>query len=187
MNETISLINSINNVKDMMNNTFQLLKDLDTSLSKHEFQPIYGNALATETSKSIYPSTRYSTFFPQYIARPYALHTDLEANKVRKILFSNVQFFHVDYEEIPPTLINSVIILPEEVSNIRSVIESWWLKEIVYETVKWGNVLKNGEMNECKEAGYKTFFWCRELVDLNSVKDIQTEVERLVDIFNKEN
>lgn len=165
-----------------------MLRDLDAALSKHGFQPLNGNALGTESSKNINQSmVQYSTFFPQYIARQYALENEITANKVNKILFTNIQFYHGDYEEIPPTLSNSVIVFPNSIENVKTYIENWWLKYTVYEDVKWKweKVKRNGELNEdVDEEGIKSIFWCRELLDIHGQRELSQEVEQLVRVFS---
>ncbi|MGG3805345.1 hypothetical protein [Metabacillus fastidiosus] len=185
MDNNHSIINSINNVRHLINNSILMLKDLDTALSKHGFQPLNGNAIGTETSKNINQSmVQYSTFFPQYMARPYALLEDINANKVNRIIFTNIQFFHGDYEEMRPTLINSVMILPEPVENIKSYIQNWWLKYTVFEDNSWEEILKNGELNEdIDEDEIRTIFWCRDLLSINGQKELLEEKEKLIQVF----
>lgn len=188
MDELKHVIQSIHNVRQLINNSILILKDFDTLLDQHGFQPIYGNAIGTESSKSINQSiSDYATFFPQYMARQYALRNDMEENTVEKILFINIQFFHGNYNEIPPTLTTSVIVLPEKTKNVKADIENWWLKKVVYEDVTWKNVKKNGEKNDfVEDEGYKTSFWCTELLSINSHKEISDEVGRLVEFFSLE-
>jgi hypothetical protein len=181
-----SIIHSINNVRHLINNSILMLRDLDAALSKKGFQPINGNALGTETSKNINQSiSQYSTFLPQYIARQYALEQEINDKKVNKILFINIQFFHGDYEEIPPTLVNSVMVFPEPIENIKAYIGNWWLKCMVYEDLGWEEVLKHGELNEdIDDEGIKSIYWCKNLMEINGQKELLEEAEKLVLIFD---
>lgn len=185
MDENTNLTHSINNVRNLINNSILILRDLDTLLSKHGFQPLNGNVLGSESSKSIYQSmSDYRTFLPQYIARQYALEKDVEDNEVKKILFTNIQLFHGDYEEIQPVFINSVIILPNKAQNVKNDIQNWWLKNTVYEDVEWENVKKHSELNEhVDEEGYKTIFWCNDLHSINGQKELSDEVKKYVQRF----
>ncbi|OLS37731.1 hypothetical protein [Bacillus sp. MRMR6] len=186
MNNNNSIINSINNVRHLINNSILLLRDLDAALSKGGFQPLNGNALGTETSKNINQSmSQYSTFFPQYIARQYVLTEEIITKKVNRILFTNIQFFHGDYEEIPPTFINSVMIFPEPIENVKTYIENWWLKYTVFEDKGWEGILKNGVLNEdIDEEGIRTTFWCRDLLSINGQKELLEEAEKLILMFS---
>lgn len=186
MNNNISIINSINNVRHLINNSILMLRDLDAALSKHGFQPINGNALGAETSKNINQSMcQYSTFIPQYIARQYALAEEINAKKVSRILFTNIQFFHGDYEEIPPTLISSVMIFPAPIENVKTYIENWWLKYTVFEDKGWEEILKNGELNEdIDEEGIRTTFWCRDLLSINGQNELLEEAQKLILMFS---
>ena len=189
MDYSANIIHSINNVRNLINNSILILKDLDTLLSKHGFQPLNGNALGAESSKSIYQSmSDYRTFLPQYIARQYALENDIEEKKVKKILFTNIQLFHGGYDEIPPVFINSVTILPNNAQNLKNDIQNWWLKNTVYEDVRWENVKKHGELNEhFDDEGYKTIYWCNDLLSINGQKELSVEVEKFVQVFNSVN
>ncbi|PLR73512.1 hypothetical protein [Bacillus sp. UMB0728] len=185
MEKNNSIINSIINVRHLINNSILMLRDFDAALSKHGFQPLNGNALGTETSKNINQSmSQYSTFFPQYIARQYGLAEEVNAKNVSKILFINIQFFHGDYEVIPPTLINSVMIFPEPIEAVKTYIDNWWLKYTVFEDKGWDKVLKSGELNkDIDEEGIKTLYWCRDLLSINGQKDLLEEAERLINVF----
>ena len=186
--QTTNIIYSINNVRHLINNSILILRDFDTVLSKHGFQPIFGNAIGTESSKSITQSmSGYRTFFPQFMARQYALESDMDENKVKKILFINIQFFHGDYTEIPPMLTCSVTVLPDIPTNYKNDVQNWWLKNTMYEAMEYENVRKNGEINEhYDEEGYKTVFWCKDLLTVNGQNDINEMVERLVQTYNSE-
>lgn len=186
MDQQANMIHSINNVRNLINNSILILRDLDTLLSKHRFQPINGNALGSESSKSLSQSMSwYRTFLPQYMARQYALESEIEEKTVRKILFTNIQLFHGHYEEIPPVLINSIITLPKNAKNLKNDIQNWWLKNTVYEDIKWENVKKHGEINEhVDEEGYKTTFWCNDLLSFNGQKQLSDEVEKYIKIYN---
>ncbi len=181
-----SIINSVNNVRHLINNSILMLRDLDAALSKHGFQPLNGNALGTETSKNINQTmSQYATFFPQYIARQYGLAEEVNAKNVRKVLFINIQFFHGDYEEITPTLINSVMIFPEPIMDVKTYIGNWWLKYTVFEEKGWEKVLKEGELNkDIDEEGIKTIYWCRDLLSINGQRDILKEAEKLIEYFS---
>ncbi|MFE8700751.1 hypothetical protein ACFYKX_09005 [Cytobacillus sp. FJAT-54145] len=187
MDQHTNIIHSVNNVRNLINNSILILRDLDTLLSKHRFQPLNGNALGSESSKSIDQSMSwYRTFLPQYMARQYALESEIEERKVRKILFTNIQLFHGHYDEIPPVLINSVITLPHTAKNLKNDIQNWWLKNTVYEDVKWENVKKYGEINEhIEEEGYTTTFWCHDLLSFSGQKDLSVEVEKYLEVYNK--
>ncbi|MED4402091.1 hypothetical protein [Metabacillus fastidiosus] len=187
MDNNNSIINSINNVRHLINNSILMLRDLDTALSTHGFQPLNGNAIGMERSTSINQSMfQYSTFFPQYMARQYALSEEINANKVNRILFTNIQFFHGDYEEIRPTLINSVMIFPQPIADVKDYIKNWWLKYTVYEDKGWGEILKNGELNEdIDEEEIRTIFWCRDLLSINGQKELLEEKEKLIQFFFK--
>ncbi|MEW9052070.1 MAG: hypothetical protein AB2392_13005 [Neobacillus sp.] len=187
METNTSIIHSINNVRHLINNAIFMLRDQDAALSRHGFVPLYGNALGTESSKSINQSiNQYATFFPQYIARPYALESELNQNQVNKIIFTNIQFFHVDYEELTPTLVNSVMIFPESNKNVKGYVQNWWLKYTAFEEVAFDEINKNGEFNESVDKdGVKTIFWCRDLMEINGQKELQEEVERLVGVFGE--
>ncbi|WP_077212384.1 hypothetical protein [Bacillus dakarensis] len=189
MDDNSNLIQSINNVRNLIHNSILILRDLDTLLSKYSFQPLNGNALGSESSKSLYQSmTGYRTFLPQYMARQYALENDIEERKVKKILFTNIQLFHGYYDEIPPVLINSIISLPNHPKNLKNDIQNWWLKNTVYEDVKWENVKKHGELNEhVDDEGYKTIFWCNDLLSFQGQKELSNEVEKSVQIYNRTN
>lgn len=182
MNHNEILTNSIENVMQLMDNSIIMLKDLDKLLSKYGFQPINGNAIGAETSKSIYQSSeQYATFFPQYMARPYALKEEMDQKKVKKIIFINIQFYHGDYEGLAPTLISGVIILPSEVNNIKETVKSWWLKNVAFELLDWEEVKKQGEINEkTDDSNYVNIFWCNDLLSFSSQQDLQTEVDKLV-------
>lgn len=186
MDQNDSIINSINNVRHLINNSLLMLRDLDAALSKRGFQPINGNALGTETSKNINQSMQQnSTFFPQYIARQYAHAEEINAKKVNRILFTNIQFFHGDYEELPPTLINSVMTFPEPIENPKAYIQNWWLKYTVFEDKGWEEVLKDGQLNkDIDQAGIKTTFWCLDLLSINGQKELLEEAERLMLMFS---
>ncbi|MFB5281805.1 hypothetical protein [Peribacillus sp. Hz7] len=185
MDSNTSIITSINNVRHLVNNSILMLRDLDTALSKHGFQPLNGNALGTETSKNINQSmVQYQTFFPQYMARPYALTSDILANKVNKIIFTNIQFYHSDYEDLPPALVNSVMLFPEYVEDAKKYVQNWWLKFVVYEDENWEDVKKHGELNEnIDEEGFKTIFWCQDLLSIDGQRELLQEAERLVQVF----
>lgn len=185
MDNTTSIMASIHNVRHLINNGIMMLRDLDALLSKHGFQPLNGNALGTESSKNINQSmSGYSTFLPQYIARQYALEGDISEKNVKKILFINIQLFHGDYEEIPPTLVNSVMIFPDPIENVKNYVSNWWLKYTVYEEKGWEKVNKNGELNEdTDEEGIKTIFWCKDLMSIQGQKELQSEVKKMVDLF----
>ncbi|RFU66496.1 hypothetical protein [Bacillus sp. V59.32b] len=182
-----SLKKSVNNVRHLINNSILMLRDLDAALSKHGFQPIYGNALGSESSKSINQSmNQFATFLPQYIARPYALKSDIKAGEVNKILFCNTQFFYRDLEDFPPTLINSAIIFPEPVKNVKGYVQYWWLKSAVFESVKWENVKMEGEINNyIDEEDFKTIFWCKDLISISGQKELLQEAEQLVKVFSQ--
>lgn len=186
MDNNTVMIASINNVRHLINNSILMLRDLDAALSKHGFQPIYGNALGTESSKNINQSmVQYATFFPQYMARQYALERDFTAKKTNKIIFTNIQFYHGDYEEISPMLVNSVMIFPGAVENVRTYIENWWLKYTVFEEKAWEDIKKIGELNEdLDDEGIKTIFWCRDLVDINGQNELQEEAQKLMQVFS---
>lgn len=149
MDQQKNIIQSINNVRQLINNSILILRDFDTILSKYGLQPIYGNAIGTESSKSINQSmSDYRTFLPHYMARQYALESEIEENAVKKIIFLNIQFSHGQYDEIPPTLTCSVIVLPEIIQNIKNDIQNWWLKNTLYEDLTWHKVKKNRKVNE---------------------------------------
>lgn len=187
MDKQGALINSINNVRQLINNAILMLRDLDTVLSKYGFEPLNGNALGTESSKSIMQTMdQYSTFFPQYIARQYAIKSELDSRSVSKIIFTNIQFFHGDYEELPPTFTNSVMLLPTPLADVKASIGNWWLKYMVYEDLKWEHVKKNGELNkDVDDEGYTTIFWCNNLIDFDSQEKLIKEAEKIVAQFKR--
>ncbi|MGF9964019.1 hypothetical protein [Bacillus rhizoplanae] len=186
MDNNAIIITSINNVRHLINNSILMLRDLDAALSKHGFQPLNGNALATESSKHIHQSMEQNaTFFPQYIARQYALESEIDANQVNKILFTNIQFYHGAYEEITPTMVNSVMIFPNAIENVKNYIQNWWLKYTAFEHTDRKKISKNGELNEnIDENGIKTLFWCHNLIDINGQNELLREVDQLVQIFS---
>lgn len=180
------LVHSIENVKQLIDNSIMMLRDLDRELSKFGFEPINGNALATETSKSIHQSSsQYATFFPQYMGRPYALKADMDTQKVKKIIFVNIQIYHAEYKQLSPSLISSVIILPETSATIKNDVKSWWVKNIAFEYSNFEDLKKNGEINEIIDEGqFKNIFWCNNLVKLADQQSIAQEAKKLVDVFN---
>lgn len=186
MNHDKSIIYSINNVRYLINNSILMLKDLDAILSKNGFQPLNGNALGTETSKNIHQTMHQrSTFFPQFIARQYAPTDALQSMKVTKILFVNIQFFHGDYEELPPSFISSVITFPYTIEKPKESIQNYWLKNTVYEINKWDDVLMNGQLNKNVDNSRKeTTFWCRDLLSINGQEELEGEAHKLVKVFN---
>lgn len=186
MDSNTSIITSINNVRHLINNSIHMLRDLDSTLSKQGFQPLNANGLGAESSKNINQSmNQLNTFLPQYIARQYVLQSEVDAQKVNKILFTNIQFYHGDYEEVSPTLVNSVIVFPDTIEDVKKYVDNWWLKYTVYEDMKWEDVKKNGELNEdVDDEGIKTIFWCRDLLAISGQKELLEEGRQLVQIFH---
>ncbi|WP_079506917.1 hypothetical protein [Mesobacillus jeotgali] len=185
MVDNTAIITSINNVRHTINNAILMLRDLDTALSKKGFKPLNGNWLGAETSKSINQSmVDYRTFFPQYISRQYALENEIDKNVVKKILFVNIQFFHGDYIDLPPTFISSVMIFPTFNKNLKASIDNWWLKYIVYEETKWEKVIKNGGINEnIDDDKIRTIYWCYDLLSFNKQSVINKEVDKLLELY----
>jgi hypothetical protein len=100
-------------------------------------------------------------------------------------MITNIQFYHGDYEELPPTLSNSVIIFPNVVDNTKAYVQNWWLKWHIFENETWEQAQNNGELKEdLDEGGIKTIFWSRDLLTVNGQKELLEEVERLLQIFN---
>lgn len=186
MDSNTSIITSINNVRHLINNSIHMLRDLDSTLSKQGFQPLNANGLGAESSKNINQSmNQLNTFLPQYIARQYVLQNEVDAQKVNKILFTNIQFYHGDYEEVSPTLVNSVIVFPDTIEDVKKYVDNWWLKYTIYEDIKWEDVKKNGELNEdVDDEGIKTIFWCRDLLAISGQKELLEEGRQLVQIFH---
>lgn len=181
-----TLTHSIENVMQLINNSIMMLRDMDKALSKYGFEPINGNAIGTETSKSIHQTPdQYATFFPQYMARPYALKSDLDEQKTNKILFINIQFYHSDYYELTPTFISSVIVAPKPITDIKNEVKNWWLKNIAFEISNYEDIKKNGDINEViDQSHYKNIFWCKDITLFDGQNSIITEAEKLVRVFN---
>lgn len=187
MNANNTLVNSIENVRNLIENSILMLRDLDKCLSKHNFIPIYGNALGTETSKSIFQSPdQYATFFPQYMARQYVLKNDLDSNNVSKIIFVNIQFYHPDHAQLVPTFLSGIIVFPKPVENIKSEVGNWWLKNIAFEYSNWEDLNKDGESNEIvDDSSYKNIFWSKDLTLFDGQQSISDEAEKLVKYFHE--
>ncbi|RPJ95248.1 hypothetical protein CW357_11595 [Rummeliibacillus sp. TYF005] len=181
-----TLIYSIKNVMQLINNSILMLRDMDKALSKYSFEPINGNAIGTETSKNILQTPKQTaTFFPQYMARPYALKSDIDEQQTNKILFINIQFFHPDYNELTPTLISGVIVSPRPMTDIKNEVKNWWLKNIAFEISNYEDIKKNGDINEVTDEGnYKNIFWCKDLTLFEGQESINEEAEKLVKVFN---
>ncbi|MDL4842452.1 hypothetical protein [Aquibacillus rhizosphaerae] len=148
-----------------------------------------GNALGTETSKSIHQSMgQPNTFFPQYIARYYALQTDIEAKSISKIIFVNIQFYHWEYDTFIPTFVGSVITLPESPEQLKGYVENWWLKYTAFEDTTWKDSIKNdGEMHTDidQEYGITTLFWCEDLVSIDGPDQLLEVEKQLVEVFEE--
>lgn len=181
-----TLINSIENVMQLINNSIMMLRDMDRALSKYGFEPINGNAIGTETSKNIHQTTeQYATFFPQYMARPYALKSNIDDQKTNKILFINIQFYHPDCNELTPTLVSGVIVSPKPITDIKNEVKNWWLKNIAFEISNYEDIKKDGDINEViDKSHYKNIFWCKDITLFEGQEAINSEAEKLVKVFN---
>lgn len=132
MSETV--FQSFQNVRKVVDNSIKLLKDADALLAEKNYTPILGNGLATESSKSILQSTdSYSTLVPQYIARPYALTSQLANGIVDHLYVINIQFTHPSHQNLQPTIATGRFSLETPTKNIRSTFKPWFTKHAIFE------------------------------------------------------
>ncbi|ANU09398.1 hypothetical protein BBH88_03275 [Planococcus antarcticus DSM 14505] len=132
MSDTV--FQSFQNVRKVVDNSIKLLKDADALLAEKNYTPILGNGLATESSKSILQSAdSFSTLVPQYIARPYALKSQLANGTVDHLYVINIQFTHPSHQNLQPTIATGLFSLETPTENIRSRFKPWFTKYAIFE------------------------------------------------------
>lgn len=132
MSDTV--FQSFQNVRKVVDNSIKLLKDADALLAEKNYTPILGNGLATESSKSILQSIdSYSTLVPQYIARPYALKSQLATGLVDHLYVINIQFTHPSHQNLEPTIVAGRFSFEKPTENIRNTFKPWFTKHAIFE------------------------------------------------------
>ncbi|MEA3318678.1 MAG: hypothetical protein U9Q88_01540 [Bacillota bacterium] len=179
------LINSIENVRSLIDNSVLILKDLDTYLSERGFVPLYGNAIGTESSKSINQSSNtFSTFFPQFMFRPYAEKKEIDTKSVNKVVAINIQFFHPNHEGLAPLLIAGVFEFPSPMSDPKNSIKNWWFK---YAALEYQDeLLAEGEMIRIEpfsDDSTAITYWTQPLASIENQNDIKAIVRRLHSVY----
>ncbi|WP_141335924.1 hypothetical protein [Paenibacillus sp. tmac-D7] len=159
---------SIENVRNIVNNSILLLKDADIVFSKAGFLPIHGNTIGSESSKDINQSPdQPRTFFPQYMTRYYS-HQDNKSSS--KLLGLNVQFYHFNYEVLSPCLIAAFC----KLKNKESRPQYWWIKYCAFETDI--SFKSDGSVFKYEDEDAEVEFWGLELSQFNNIDDLQKVV-----------
>ncbi|OJE36426.1 hypothetical protein BAQ49_16240 [Bacillus proteolyticus] len=177
---------SIQNVREVINNSILLLRDVDNMVSREGLTSLFGNTLGTETSKNIGQSmdqNSYTTFFPQFMCRVYVNHNELQENRVEKVTIVNVQFYHANCPLLYPTVIAGVFKLPRTFTaqEIKEEVNYWWLKYVAFEYCSYEKLKFDGtsitvrpwveEKNETEVV-----FWCHELHTFENQGDIERKI-----------
>jgi hypothetical protein len=183
------LINSINNVRQLINNSILIMKDLDSYLSEKGYIPIFGNALGTETSKSINQSPdSYASFFPQYMFRSYISLDEKNNEKYSKVIAVNIQYYHADYEELEPVIVCGFFKFPFVVQDIKGEVDNWWLKFVAFENNDHEfSKIKDNDLNICTpfiDDDTVVKFWVQPLTSIIDQSSISNIVNRLISLDN---
>ncbi|MEO4022059.1 hypothetical protein VKA11_20860 [Bacillus paranthracis] len=187
---------SVQNVREVVNNSILLLRDVDNMLSKEGLMPLFGNTLGTETSKSIGQSMdHYSTFFPQFMCRVYVDNNELQQNRVERVVIVNVQFYHSNCPTLYPTVIAGIFKLPHIFTEqaIKKEVNYWWLKYVAFEYCSYEELKFDGtyitkkpwiENNDETEV----IFWCYELHTFENQSDVKEKVvDQMIHICSQTN
>ncbi|MED0959265.1 hypothetical protein [Bacillus paramycoides] len=177
---------SIQNVREVINNSILLLRDVDNMLSREGLTPLFGNTLGTETSKNIGQSMdqySYTTFFPQFMCRVYVDNNELQQNRVEKVTIVNVQLYHANCPLLYPTVIAGIFKLPRTFTEkeIKQEVNYWWLKHVAFESCSYEKLKFDGTSITKKpwiEEGNETevVFWCHELHTFESQGDVERKI-----------
>lgn len=178
---------SIENTRNIINDSITLLRDTDLQLSKHGFLPIWGNTIACETSKHINQlPNQFNNLFPQYISRSYYHQKDFQNNLETRILFLNIQFYHKDIDYFNPCVLAGVFNLKEAITKL-DIIERWWLKFSAFEN----NIefTLNGDefyLQPFAEDKTEVVFWGKELITFKNNNDLKEEIiDKLLELYRK--
>ncbi|EJS65180.1 hypothetical protein [Bacillus cereus] len=177
---------SIQNVREVINNSILLLRDVDNMLSREGLIPLFGSTLGTETSKNIGQSmdqNSYNTFFPQFMCRVYVDNNELQQNRIEKVTIVNVQLYHANCPLLYPTVIAGIFKLPRTFTaqEIKQKVNYWWLKHVAFEYCSYEKLKFDGtsitvrpwveEKNETEVV-----FWCHELHTFENQGDIERKI-----------
>lgn len=177
---------SVQNVREVVNNSILLLRDVDNMLSQEGLTPLFGNTLGTETSKSIGQSMdqySYSTFFPQFMCRVYVDNNELQQNRVGKVIVVNVQFYHSNCPALYPTVIAGIFKLPHTFTAqaIKKEVNYWWLKYVAFEYCSYEELKFDGTYITKKpwvedDDETEVVFWCHELHTFENQSDVNEKI-----------
>ncbi|MCU4991918.1 hypothetical protein OCF10_23805 [Bacillus cereus] len=177
---------SIQNVREVINNSILLLRDVDNMLSREGLTPLFGNTLGTETSKNIGQSmdqNNYTTFFPQFMCRVYVDNIALQQNRVEKVTIVNVQLYHANCPLLYPTVITGLFKLPRAFTaqEIKQEVNYWWLKYVAFEYCSYEELTFNGTLITKKpwideDDETEVVFWCHELHTFESQGDVEKKI-----------
>ncbi|MBU9711604.1 hypothetical protein [Evansella tamaricis] len=190
MGENEVLITSIENVRSMVHNSILMLREADMILSEERFEPIYGNTIGSEPSKSIQQNKNtFSNFFPQYMSRAYIHHDKFKQKKETRVLIINIQFYHARVKLLTPCVLGGVLDFGDIITDDQKKdIQHWWLKCMAFENKNLnfkadGNVYKRENF---KEKVKLTTFWGIELIKITDVEMLREEViNKLLEEYEK--
>ncbi len=181
------IVNSLNNVLDLINNSFLLLKEADRLLSEAGFAPVFGNTIGCEPSKSIHQSlNQFGNFLPQYLSRAYC-HSENSANGTdNKVLFINIQLYHSNLPSLTPSMLAGVFTSQQHESVAKTNIGHWWLKYAAYEAPGMRFKL-DGQQYRTKpfeEDSTEVVLWGKDILAINSVEDLkQAFTDPLIEMY----
>ncbi|WP_099364490.1 hypothetical protein [Fredinandcohnia onubensis] len=189
MDKNEIMVKSIDNVRKLIDNSILILKDIDTYFSDKGFVPILGNAIGTESSKSInqaYDSN--GTFFPQFMLRPYVKKTNLENGIVGKLAAINIQFFHPKYDLMTPLVINGVFYFQQPIKDPKSELKNWWLKYAVleYNQSERYSYEEIYSVKPFSDDNTEIKYWINPLTSIENQDDVFKTVEKLISLYNEE-
>ncbi|GIQ69554.1 hypothetical protein DUZ99_18675 [Xylanibacillus composti] len=166
---------SIENVRNLISNSIQLLRDTDLLLSQSGYYPLHGNTIGSETSKNMNQSAEQAgTFFPQYMSRYY---TAEQGKASSTVLCVNIQFYHFNREALDPCIIAGVCSLKDESLSVQY----WWLKYYAFEAST--NFVADGSIFHDEDEEAAIDFWGENLALFTDNQVLQDKiVTRLLDM-----
>ncbi len=164
---------SISNVLSIVDNSIKILLDTDDFLSKEGWQPVHGNTIGSEHSKSIRQTpTDLGRFLPNFMSRFYYRHRE-PANVVLAV---NIQLHHPRHPELEPSIWGATLALEDFYTNKPPANLYYWLvKNAIFETDH--NPTPNGPASLYKgEGGPSITFFGVPLMDIKSREELRDQV-----------